>query len=95
MPVKRDLEREQRMVEAYDKGFTGEMLTARFGGSRNAIYNILRRYGREPARNYQRTTTKAPGERAKDLPPERYLNRDPCTYCGVRGDIGCKHRRDG
>lgn len=20
-------------------------------------------------------------------------DRDPCTYCGVRGEIGCRHRR--
>lgn len=23
----------------------------------------------------------------------RVVNRDPCTFCGVRGDVGCKHRR--
>lgn len=27
------------------------------------------------------------------LPESRYLQRDPCTYCGVRGDIGCRHNR--
>lgn len=26
-----------------------------------------------------------------DLPPERYVVRDPCTYCGVRRDVGCEH----
>lgn len=29
----------------------------------------------------------------KDVPPPIYINRDPCTYCGVRGEIGCKHSR--
>lgn len=24
---------------------------------------------------------------------QRRVDRDPCTYCGTRGDIGCKHRR--
>lgn len=28
-----------------------------------------------------------------DLPPERYLHRDPCFCCGVRGDVGCRHNR--
>ncbi|QEH79920.1 hypothetical protein EIK56_17985 [Sphingomonas sp. C8-2] len=28
-----------------------------------------------------------------DLPPERYLDRDPCPRCGVRGDLGCAHSR--
>ena len=23
----------------------------------------------------------------------RRVSRDPCPRCGVRGDIGCKHRR--
>lgn len=22
-----------------------------------------------------------------------HISRDPCPKCGVRGDIGCKHRR--
>lgn len=22
----------------------------------------------------------------------RYDNRDPCFYCGIRGDLGCKHK---
>ena len=21
------------------------------------------------------------------------VDRDPCTYCGIRADIGCKHNR--
>lgn len=28
-----------------------------------------------------------------DLPAERYVVRDACGYCGVRGDIGCRHSR--
>jgi hypothetical protein len=23
----------------------------------------------------------------------RIVDRDPCTYCGVRRDIGCRHTR--
>lgn len=23
----------------------------------------------------------------------RRVNRDPCTYCAVRADVGCKHNR--
>lgn len=23
------------------------------------------------------------------------IARDPCIYCGVRGDVGCEHRRPG
>lgn len=26
--------------------------------------------------------------------PPSYVMRDPCPMCGVRGDIGCKHRRN-
>jgi hypothetical protein len=26
-------------------------------------------------------------------PPAEYRHREPCTYCGTRADIGCKHRR--
>jgi hypothetical protein len=21
------------------------------------------------------------------------VERDPCSYCGVRADVGCRHRR--
>jgi len=28
-----------------------------------------------------------------DLPPERYVDRNPCCRCGVRADIGCRHSR--
>ncbi len=28
-----------------------------------------------------------------DLPADRYVDRDPCGFCGVRGDIGCVHNR--
>lgn len=24
---------------------------------------------------------------------EKAVDREPCTYCGVRGDIGCRHKR--
>jgi hypothetical protein len=27
----------------------------------------------------------------KDLPPR--VHRDPCTYCNVRADVGCRHNR--
>lgn len=25
--------------------------------------------------------------------PSTFVDRDPCGFCGVRGDIGCSHRR--
>lgn len=28
-----------------------------------------------------------------DLDTLTHVDRDPCPRCGVRGDIGCKHRR--
>lgn len=27
------------------------------------------------------------------IPPTLSVSRDPCTYCGTRGDIGCEHTR--
>lgn len=26
-----------------------------------------------------------------DLPADRYVDRNPCGFCGVRGDVGCRH----
>ena len=26
------------------------------------------------------------------VPVEQLVARDPCTWCGVRGDVGCRHR---
>ena len=28
-----------------------------------------------------------------DLPPERYIDRTPCGFCGIRADVGCRHSR--
>lgn len=28
----------------------------------------------------------------KDAAMGKAVNRDACTYCGTRGDIGCRHR---
>lgn len=28
--------------------------------------------------------------KAREMPR---VERDPCSYCGARGDLGCKHRR--
>lgn len=33
-----------------------------------------------------------PADKAKREGMPR-VDRDPCHHCGVRGDIGCKHRR--
>ena len=79
----------------------------RYGVTRPAVYSLINTKGVSrglraqlrnrgvPGATRAATMNYSPGERAKDLPPERYLNRDPCAYCGVRGDIGCKHRREG
>ena len=32
-------------------------------------------------------------ERTHDV-ADLIVNRDPCPKCGVRGDLGCKHRRN-
>lgn len=44
---------------------------------------------------YQRHKQRIPAMMAArairdDLPR---VERDPCSYCGVRADVGCRHRR--
>lgn len=50
----------------------------------------------ERRRIYKRQTTRQFVRPAIDLPnadiEARRVDRDPCPYCGVRADIGCKHR---
>lgn len=35
----------------------------------------------------------ASGEKRAPLPESRFTDRSPCFWCGVRADIGCRHRR--
>lgn len=45
-----------------------------------------------PAQRKPRTLTQ-PVERGPVGPVPDPIDRDPCRYCGIRADIGCKHQR--
>ncbi|WP_370171807.1 hypothetical protein [Sphingobium abikonense] len=47
-----------------------------------------------PARTYQRQPSAGSTDRAVpvDDPVSAPIDREPCFKCGVRGDIGCRHR---
>ena len=52
---------------------------------------LLRRHetGPRDRGNIQKPILFAP---ANEL-PTTFIDRDPCGFCGVRGDIGCRHSR--
>lgn len=50
-----------------------------------------------PANNFQKSPRSAPTMRPEPGPaldncPPR-VDRDPCTWCGTRADVGCSHQR--
>lgn len=49
----------------------------------------VRRYARQPGASRERVIPDPSGS----IPDS--VDRDPCFKCGVRGDIGCKHRGGG
>lgn len=71
------------------KGMTTQEISRHFKISTDAVHAALRRAGvssaspriAESATDHHRANHAAP------------VYRDPCTYCGTRGDIGCKHHR--
>lgn len=46
-----------------------------------------------PPRRRPAATATTPAHTPKAAPPETIVDRDPCFMCGVRGDVGCVHRR--
>lgn len=51
-----------------------------------------RRYVKRAERTADRGT-RPEGVFRGDLPVDRYIDRNPCGFCGVRADIGCRHNR--
>lgn len=93
-------QRNEQIVRAAQSGTTPTELAAEYGVQPPAICKILRRAGINlaPARTptstqrarvtYDRRTMAEKREQAPIA-----VDRDPCPQCGVRGDIGCKHKR--
>lgn len=44
------------------------------------------------ARNTGTVKSPVPGLRSALGPDAAAVDRDPCPYCGTRGDIGCRHK---
>ena len=53
---------------------------------------ILRGEPLPPRRSYQFQPGYHLAERGPGGPVPEPIDRDPCPMCGIRGDIGCKHR---
>lgn len=78
--IKPEMARE--ICAAYEAGEEVAAIANRHDVSPSAIYLHLQKAG-VPLRSRARTM-------AMDDAPR--VSRDPCPYCGVRGDIGCRHR---
>jgi hypothetical protein len=64
------------------------MWTYDYAGAPRVIHG---RYAAEAAEWMQRSVTKHETKRA--FADTLRVSRDPCPMCGVRGDVGCKHKR--
>lgn len=80
----------------YREGLTFEQLAEALECGVSAIRRNLQQLGLyekrkgTPRRPLKRMFTK---KHAEDLLSGTFVDRDPCGFCGVRGDIGCVHNR--
>lgn len=79
------------------QGLTIGQIAERQGVKTTCVRKRLRRGARdEPGRDPTRwgaNPTRRRVEKDEVLPP--VVNRDGCTFCGVRADIGCRHSSRG
>ncbi len=68
-----------------EKGIRPDRIAKQLNLNLASVHTILRRFGVKTVSQHQVVS----GPRTYPTP----VDRDPCTYCGVRGDLGCKHRR--
>lgn len=82
------------------KGVPIAKVAEHFKVQKQTIYAILRTQGISIGVRRQLRNSRIMGETDRiverksftgDLDDHRYVRRDPCLKCGVRGDIGCKH----
>jgi hypothetical protein len=74
------------MAAGEDRSAVVGELSERYSLERPAIYRALRRGGILPA-------YKDPEEKREELEARPRVESEPCFMCGVRPDIGCRHRR--
>ena len=90
------------------QGVPIDEVAGKFGVQRQTIYGIIRSKGVPTGVRAQMRNERIAGETDRhvrervfahrfsgDLADDRYVRRDPCPKCGVRGDIGCKHNPKG
>lgn len=84
------------------RGAKAPELARKYGCSEPTIYRVLRRAGCGDLIRAHRPQSprqkRAPNSAAMSREPigaadQPRVERDPCTYCGVRADVGCQHNR--
>lgn len=90
--------RNEQIVRAAQAGATPAELASIYGVQPPAICKVLRRHGIHLSTPRGSPAAKAPVRERRTMAEKREqapapVDRDPCPRCGVRGDIGCSHRR--
>lgn len=85
--------RHDAMIAMFESGVLSSHVDKHFDVSVGTTYHLLRR--RQLISAPEATRKPASGAAAlADVPASAWgIEREPCPMCGVRGDIGCKHRR--
>lgn len=90
----RDTDRDAEIARQFQYGLSPSELATLFGVQPPAICKALRRQGIRiaPARGPNPKPRRTQAEiRAATVPA--VVDREPCPSCGIRADIGCRHRR--
>lgn len=82
-------ERTERVARLYRENASVSEIAVTVGLARSTVRERLRSVGLlQPVSKSRRQE-----DEEEILRHAVRVDRDPCSFCGVRGDIGCSHRR--
>lgn len=84
-------ERRQQMSELFRAGKLVPDIAADLGLTKPTIYRSLRQTGDLPPYRVREGRLERHAPRVQVPADIVRVDRDPCSYCGVRLDVGCKH----
>lgn len=84
----------EQLVALWEAGHTGAYIAGKLGKTRCSVLGKVRRLGlvRKAKAEPSNVTPLRPGP-IVTAPVVETVNREPCPRCGVRGDVGCSHKR--
>lgn len=81
----------EQVLKLHQKGVSARQIAERYGVQPPAVHKVLRRL--RETKHVDKKPKLIVRTSKEDLPESRYTQRDPCFWCGARGDVECGHTR--